>query len=510
MSSAPVKRKRKTARSARKQRGYLRRLRRVVTRQQSKAKSKEIANLQFPRGIDISAEQLADPLISKLIQWKLAKVTPEDSQFTDLPPESLIFRKIWDSLDVADGVLIRHLPAHPGQPARNVVVLPEKVRRPYVEACHLEAAHQGRAKTGERVARRCYFPKWRSVVATVCQQCPICNSYCRGEPPRQGRMALQEVNSPMHRLAVDLTGPHPQSKRRNLYILTITDCFSRYLITVPLRNHFAKTVAAALLKHVFCRFGLCREILSDQGAEFNSKLLHELLANFGIRKIRTTAYRPQSNGRCERAHRDMNSMFAKLCAGDPSHWDDMLDAITLAYNGSVNRSTNFTPNRLFLGREALTPLDLDFPQSSTVVETDPGAYVEYVNKLHQALSETYETARLNSEKAAKSRKRTYDEKVKVKEFRDGDKVLLRREAFKPGTYKKWTLQYEGPYVVVRKLNDVNYVVKRLPNGVEKTVHIDRLRSDAVSHNYTSGVMMTSESGNVVGSTSTNDDDESES
>jgi transposase InsO family protein len=454
-------------------------VRRVVTRQQSKLKDQNAAHM-FPGNIDITAEQLADPLLSKIIEWKLAKITPSEAQLAVLPKDALIYRKFWDLLEVKDGVLLRRLPPTPCRPTKLVVVLPECAWYRYVEACHLEAAHQGRAKTGERVARRCYFPRWRTIVSEVCKKCHVCNAYSRGAPPRQGYMALAEVKCPMDRLAIDLTGPHPPSKRRNIYILTVTDCFSRYLVTVPLKNHFAKTVASALLKYVFCRFGLCREILSDQGTEFNSKLLLSLLSMFGIRKIRTTAYRPQANGRCERAHRDMNSMFAKLIAGDPSDWDIVLDAVTMCYNGSVNRSTGYTPNFLMFGREALTPLDLDFPQVNVEVDYNLGDYVDYVNKLHKALRESYEAARLNSSRAAESRKRTYDATVKPKEFKVGDLVLLRRETVKPGTYRKWSLQYEGPFAVKRKFNDVNYVIKRVPNGTERTVHVDRLRPYQVS------------------------------
>jgi transposase InsO family protein len=456
--------------------------RRVVTRLQSKVERDQIARGQntppfpgFVGIIDMAAAHRGDRLLSRLIEWKIAKVTPTVEQLTGLPEEVSIFMRMWDELEVKDGVLVRNLPARHGLPAKRVVVLPEPIRSTYVEACHQEAGHQGRAKTCERVARRCYFPRWRTYVATVCSKCTVCNAFGRGNPNRQGYMVLQEINEPMGRLAIDLTGPHPPSRRKNIYILTVTDCMTRYLIAVPLRNRFATTVASALLKYVFCRFGLCREILSDQGTEFNNKLLLSLLTSFGIRKLRTSGYRPQANGRSERQHRDMNAMFAKMIDGDPSDWDIVLDAVVMCYNGSVNGSTGYTPNYLMFGREALTPLDLEFPLSSSAVDYDQYNYCDYVNKLHEILAEVYEAARLKSANAAQLRKRTYDATVKYTEFQEGDTVGLKRESLKPGEYKKWTLHYEGPYVVIRRLNDVNYVIKRHPVGEERTVHVDRLR-----------------------------------
>jgi hypothetical protein len=171
----------------------------------------------------------------------------------------------------------------------------------------------------------------------------------------------------------------------------------------------------------------------------------------------------------------MNAMFAKLIAGDPADWDVVLDAIVMCYNGSINRSTGYTPNYLMFGREALTPLDLDFPQSSAAIDFDQYDYCDYVNKLHQTLAEVYEAARQRSADAAESRKRKYDASVKCVEFKEGDMVALRRESLKPGEYRKWTLHYEGPFVVTRRFNDVNYVIKRHPVGEQRTVHVDRLR-----------------------------------
>jgi len=59
-------------------------------------------------------------------------------------------------------------------------------------------------------------------------------------------MQINEANGPMNRLAIDLTGKHPRSVQVHVYILTVIDVFSRFLIAVPLRNKEAKTVATAL------------------------------------------------------------------------------------------------------------------------------------------------------------------------------------------------------------------------------------------------------------------------
>jgi hypothetical protein len=47
-----------------------------------------------------------------------------------------------------------------------------------------------------------------------------------------------------------------------------------------------------------------------------------------------------------------------------------------------------------------------------------------------------------------------------------ERKLLRREACKPGLNSKWRLLYGGPYVVERRVNDVNYLIRKLPNDQE--------------------------------------------
>ena len=42
------------------------------------------------------------------------------------------------------------------------------------------------------------------------------------------------------------------------------------------------------------------ELITDQGGAFESKLFKALMKEAGVKKIRTTPYRPQGNAQCER------------------------------------------------------------------------------------------------------------------------------------------------------------------------------------------------------------------
>ena len=221
-------------------------------------------------------------------------------------------------------------------------IIPRKLRTVYVRHCHagMTDGHQGISKTQEQVARRAYFPRWKQTVTNVCRNCEECSRYHRGRPPRQGLLQVQEASHVMDRLAVDLTGPHPTSTKGYVYILTAIDVFSRFLVAVPLRNETAKTVADALYRNVFCKFGTVRQLVTDQGREFDNELLSCLCEMFGIKKLRTSAYHPSANGRVERSHRTLHNIIAKLVDENQKNWHEVLDFAIAAYNASPNESPN--------------------------------------------------------------------------------------------------------------------------------------------------------------------------
>ena len=60
------------------------------------------------------------------------------------------------------------------------------------------------------------------------------------------------------------------------------------------------------------RFGLPDKILHDQGGEFENDLFKELAKLCGVKRIRTTPYHPQTNGKVERMNQTIISMLLTL------------------------------------------------------------------------------------------------------------------------------------------------------------------------------------------------------
>jgi transposase InsO family protein len=86
--------------------------------------------------------------------------------------------------------------------------------------------------------------------------------------------------------------------------------------------------------------------------------MSELCRLSGIDKLRTTAYKPSTNGRVESFLRTLNAMLGKVVQNNQRDWDERLPAILAAYRSTNHEATGYTPNYVKFGREARAPLDL--------------------------------------------------------------------------------------------------------------------------------------------------------
>ena len=103
----------------------------------------------------------------------------------------------------------------------------------------------------------------------------------------------------LEKISIGITGPHSTSSAGHKYMLTIIDHLSKWAEAFPIRNQEATTVAKVLMDRVFCYLGTHIQILTDQGKNFESELFGELCQTMGIGKLRTTIYKPSTNGAVE-------------------------------------------------------------------------------------------------------------------------------------------------------------------------------------------------------------------
>ena len=86
-------------------------------------------------------------------------------------------------------------------------------------------------------------------------------------------------------------------------------------------------------------------------------------------------------------------------------WHELVDAMMHAYNCSRHDATGYGPYSLMFGRRPRFPVDLIFGSLAT---NKPCHYTEYVQTLHDSLTEAYALANQTSHNAKDQKKKYYD------------------------------------------------------------------------------------------------------
>jgi hypothetical protein len=245
-------------------------------------------------------EQLADEDVGPLLKEVEAGQRPEWKDISDRSPTYKSYWAQWQSLAVRDGVLERHWESADGKTKTVQTVIPRSKIMEVLAEMHggPSGGHLGVNKTIDKVRWRYYWLYMRGDVERWCQQCDTCAA-SRGPRTRsRGVMHQYNVGAPFERIAIDIAGPFPESDRGNRYLLIAMDYFTKWPEVYAIPNQEASTVADTLVTN-FCRFGVPRELHSDQGRNFESRLMQGVLERLGINKTRTTPLHPQSDGMVE-------------------------------------------------------------------------------------------------------------------------------------------------------------------------------------------------------------------
>ena len=167
-------------------------------------------------------------------------------------------------------------------------------------------------------------------------------------------------------------------------------------------------------------------------------------------------------------------MLGKGVKESQRDWDERLPQVMAAYRASVHSATGYSPTRLFLGRETRMPLDLvmGVPKKN---EGQPQSTDVYVQKLKEETEAAYEIARRELRVAAERRRKTYDIRVKKTEFTVNEWVWYWYPRRYTKRSPKWQSMYTGPYLIIRAIEPVNFLLQRTPRSKPFVVHMDKLK-----------------------------------
>ncbi len=339
-------------------------------------------------------------------------------------------------------------------------------------AGHDQSGHLCRAKTYSIISKSFTWPGISGDIQSYVQGFKTCQFNSKATPAKAPLKITETFAIPFERIALDIVGPFPKSRRNNYrYILTAICVSSHYSWAIPLRSITAEDVVSGVIS-IFkdCQFP--QEILTDRVTQFMSYVNKQFCSIFNIKHLRTTAYRPQSNGILERFHATLVSI------------------IVFALRNMPHRDHGYTPFELVYGRR--TPHVVRYMYEFWKEDRMDGVDVcTYMAELEQKL-DVLRTDMQAKLREAKTKQRMKEDDKILRTFSVDDKVLFRT----PGLSGKLESSWDGPFVITKCIGDLNYVIKKVKDGRQhkRVVHINHLKPFSEEFLIVNMVVVTSDEG----------------
>eukprot|EP00253_Pinus_taeda_P018271 PITA_18271 len=211
---------------------------------------------------------------------------------------------------------------------------------------------------------------------------------------------------------------------------------------------------------IVCTNYLTKELVTDQGSQFTSNLIEDLLTHHKIKHGTSTPYHPQANGQVEVTNRALEGILSKVVSNNRNDWADRLVEATWAYNTTWKTTTGFTPYEMVYGKKALLSIEFEYNTLRMAAQLDLDLGHARKERLLQlnGLDEQILQALLHTKVVQLQRKIWHDKNINEKQFQEGDWALLydsRYKDFKGKLRTRWL----GPYTL-EKCNDNGSVLIR--------------------------------------------------
>ncbi|KAL0810732.1 hypothetical protein ABMA28_010054 [Loxostege sticticalis] len=248
------------------------------------------------------------------------------------------------------------------------LVIPVSCRDRVVKIIH--ESHMGIVKSKALARSYVWWPGIDEAVEAACRACGVCAAHA-DSPPHQAPRLWPWPPKPWTRIHIDFLGPI-----YNKMYLVVIDSSSKWIEVYQVPSTAASTTITKL-RELWARFGIPRQVVSDNGPPFSSHEFNIFLSEDSVEHIVTAPYHPSSNGAAENAVRTVKTVIKKAVS-EGKNVDTALSTFLLYYRNIEHSTTGVSPAVAMLGRRLRTKLDL--------LKPDIGA------KVHSAQKRQLETA----------------------------------------------------------------------------------------------------------------------
>lgn len=407
---------------------------------------------------DIAQAQRDDPVLSVVLnQLKSKDTPPATGDWSKFPFKR--YRQIWSQLALQHDTICRKVRSPTMEEDKLLFIIPRSQQQSFLRMAHEQSGHQGVDRTLARLSEMAY---WVGMARDVVRHCRYCRRCQFTKAPETMPAPLQPViaSQPWEMVAVDILKV-PMSSRGNQYILVAQDYFSKWPFARAIQDQKADTIVQILKDDIFSLVGPPKKLHSDQGRNFESRILSDLCKAFGVKKSRTTPYHPMGDGLVERMNRSLLTLLRSHVERDRD-WEEHLQILLFLYRTTRHATTGLSPYEILFGAN---PPSLQVSSPPSVVILDPS---DYSTSLRSKILELRELVDSNTVESAEHQRRCYQSSEAGVELKIGQQVLLN----KPSRGKldpHWT----GPWVITGLKGPSTVLLK--VGTTERAVHINRVR-----------------------------------
>jgi hypothetical protein len=315
--------------------------------------------------------------------------------------------------------------------------------------------------------KQIWWPNIRKDIQNVISNCDACNRFVvvkAGYHPAQ----YIHATGPWNHIQVDSSVHLPVSPDGYTVLLVVIDVFTGFVILRPLKTNDAASVARKLWK-LFCMFGLPKIIQSDNGPEFVNDILRCLVKITGIDHRLISPYNPRADGKVERSIGSVMSIIKKLLHGSVQHWPLFVPFAQLSFNRKISSLTSSSPFSLMFGRALNEMKDYTTSTPSSINLDDwKGHQEKIVSLIYPSINEKVLVGKDKMITNLNKHRRV----LLANSIPVGSTVML----LDPVRKNKFEPKYVGPYNVIRRSHNGNYVLKDMTGDIlDRHVPADQLK-----------------------------------
>ena len=217
---------------------------------------------------------------------------------------------------------------------------------------------------------------------------------------------------------------------------------SRWPEAVALKAADTQNILKAFYEHWITKYGVPKEVISDNASVFDGKEADKFWTKHGINKITTSPHHQASNGLSERHTATLMEALRNLSSNQPKEWNLHLSTALASMRNRVCSATKLSPYQYVFG--------MNMPSHAPI----PNQQDERVEIAARLIKQ------LNTDEATDNTKAR---------FKIGQQVLIKNEKPKHKFSKKWI----GPYTIEREISKHLFELRNSDNIIRR--HTDLIK-----------------------------------